>query len=142
MTQFFETVSIEQGWNDYTKTDMLLRFVSENGLSTKLNDFIGTIANDENDFINGKPPGFEAAKEALEYDDDNELTLFETEIGLFDLEEDPNTPFDTVMILGAHVNALDAWEQALLLAEVTIPTTGQVSFSVIAKPEEVELSDY
>ena len=143
MSRAFEEIAEQQGWNETTKVDVLLRFITNSVLNDKLNAYASSVAEHETELVADlRPLGYDESKEALEYDTDNELTLFETEVGLYDFEEDPNTPVDTVMVLGAHINADDAWEQSEITAEHKIPTTGQITFLVISKPEEVELSDH
>lgn len=137
MTDLFNTIADQEGWNDSTKISILLQFISDHKLDPHLIAAATIIANNAGD---AKPLGYDDSVEAMEYDDD--LILFETEVGLYDLANDPNTPFDSVIVLGAHLDKDDAVEQAQYRAEESIPVTGSVAFSVMNPPEIVSLSDY
>lgn len=59
--------------------------------------------------------------EALsELDSDDSLSLFECEVGLFDLDDDPSTAYDSLTILVASECASDAELEALYLASAHI----------------------
>lgn len=87
-----------------------------------------------------KPLGLAQALEALEDDEDN--VLWEVEVGLFDMDDDPNTPVETRMVMAGAETADAANDIAVEFAERQIPVVTDYAFSVIASAEQVDPDDY
>jgi len=86
------------------------------------------------------PMNFEKALEDLENAD--ELKLWECEIGLFDLENDPNTAVKSFVIVVAAESPDEANEEAQNFAEENIAIVRDMAFSGMEVAREVSPSDY
>lgn len=81
--------------------------------------------------------------EALgDLDDDDDLKLWICEVGIYDLEDDPHTPYRTVHIAVAAEGEAQAREQAEETAQDQIMVRGQAHFSVLGSPEKTDPDDY
>ncbi|MDA8663969.1 hypothetical protein N9L66_03305 [Porticoccaceae bacterium] len=85
------------------------------------------------------PLGLESALEELE---DDELKLWEVEIGLFVPENDPNTPFESHNVYVAAEDQDHAMDEARLIAEDNIAVVGGVAFAPCDKPNEIDKADF
>jgi hypothetical protein len=72
-----------------------------------------------------------------ELNDDPDLKLYETEIGLFDLQDDPHTAYDSVMVVVAADNWQQANENAQMLCEDTIPVVRSIAFAPMTQASEI-----
>jgi hypothetical protein len=86
------------------------------------------------------PMNFEKALEDLENAD--EFKLWECEIGLFDLENDPNTAVKSFVIVVAAESSDEANEEAQNFAEENIAIVRDMAFSEMEVAREVSPSDY
>ena len=80
--------------------------------------------------------GLESALQALE--NNEEIKLWEVEIGLFIPENDPNTPFESHNIYVTAGDQEHAIDEAIILAEDNIAAVGGVAFAPCDKPNEVD----
>lgn len=87
-----------------------------------------------------KPLGLEKALADLE--DDDEYQLWEVEVGLFDTADDPNTPFETHLIVVATDAPGAANDMALEFAEENIAVVNSVAFGVTSGASTVQPEDY
>lgn len=87
-----------------------------------------------------RPMGLDVALEDLENDDT--LHLYETEIGLFDGANDPNTAFESHTVVVAADSPIAASQRAQELCEEEIPVVAGVTFGPMAAPSHVRAADY
>jgi len=88
-----------------------------------------------------KPMGLDEALKHI-FEDDPELKFYETEIGLFDLSNDPNTAFESHVVVVAAESKDEANEQAQQYCEQNIPVIKDIAFSPMTVASEVSISDY
>lgn len=72
-----------------------------------------------------------------ELDEDIELKLFETEIGMFDLQDDPRTAMDSWSITTAAYGQLEAEELAQQFVENRVPVLRHVTFMPMGPSSEI-----
>lgn len=84
--------------------------------------------------------GLERALKELE--DDDELKLWVVEIGLFDLDGDPDIPFESHNIYVAAECRDDAIKDAMGIARDNIAIVDRVVFSPCCEPSEVNKVDF
>ncbi|MFK5951033.1 MAG: hypothetical protein QM500_19950 [Methylococcales bacterium] len=89
---------------------------------------------------NNKPLGLSEALKAI--DDEPNLKLYEVEIGLINLEDDPSTAFDSHLVVVASGSIETANEQAQFVCEETISVVHGVSFSVMSNASEADREEY
>ena len=70
-------------------------------------------------------------------DEDIELKLFETEIGMFDLADDPRTAMDSWSITTAAYDREEAEEQAQEFVENRVLVLKQVTFMPMGPSSEI-----
>ena len=75
-------------------------------------------------------------------DDDDDLKLWICEVGIYDLEDDPHTPYKTAHIAVAADGEAQAREQAEETAQDQIMVRGQAHFAVMGTPEQADPNDY
>jgi hypothetical protein len=97
------------------------------------NELLGKEASSE-------PLGLEKALEDMSEDEDNSLWL--VEVGLFDLEDDPRTPLETIEVLVAAETQDEANDKAQSLAEEEVPVVRDMAFSVTGAAEKVDANNY
>lgn len=139
----FSNVAQAQGWTEATCLQVLKRFVDETGQNEHLGVFVcGVIAEESDMDTTGTPLplGIDEACDALEESDG--LQLYEVEIGLFDLPDEPNTAFDTRLVVVAASSTEDANDQAQQLCEKSIPVVRNVAFAPMAPAVVVSIDDY
>jgi len=83
--------------------------------------------------------GLKLALEELESDDN--LKLWEVDIGLFN-SDDNNTPFEDHTVYVAAEKSADAIEQARSVAEDKVAVAGPVCFAPLDQPNEVDKGDF
>lgn len=83
--------------------------------------------------------GVEEAREDLE--EDEKLHLIRCEIGLFDLNDDPRNPFETVAVVVAVQHIKEALDKAVKLVESEIAVLRGVIFMSVAEPVEISHSE-
>lgn len=96
---------------------------------------------------NGDPEGSKenplGLDEAInQLDDDDDLSLWECEIGLFNLENDPRTPMETFFVVVAAETADEANTLAQEFAEENVPVVRDMAFSGMSLAHKVDPSDY
>jgi hypothetical protein len=87
------------------------------------------------EIVESSPLGLIEALDEIEEDDS--LQLYECEIGLFDMNDDPNTAFETHMVNIAAESVIQATELARLKAEANIATTGNIAFEAMDAAQEI-----
>lgn len=83
--------------------------------------------------------GVEEAREDLE--EDEKLHLIRCEIGLFDVNDDPRNPFETVAVVVAVQHIKEALDKAVKLVESEIAVLRGVIFMSVAEPVEISHSE-
>ena len=78
--------------------------------------------------------GYDIAEEEME--DDPDLKLYITEVGLFDMADDPRTAFETYTVYTAAESIDEATNKAVTLCEERIPVTSYISFSEMGRATE------
>lgn len=84
-----------------------------------------------------KPIGLDSALEELE--EDPSLKLYEVEIGLFDISSDPNTAFESHLVVVAAESPEGAAELARQACEEAIPAVSNIAFSPMNAASEIDL---
>ena len=77
-----------------------------------------------------------------ELDEDVDLRFWEVEVGIFDLQNDPNTPTETYDVVVAAETANEANDKAQTLAEESIAVVSGMAFSVTESAKEGDPDDY
>lgn len=83
----------------------------------------------ETDERDGLMFGERDAREEME--DDDELCLYTVEVGMFDLEDDPHTAYDTVEVMVACYAPQQAAETAVVYCEENMPVVRTINFGAM-----------
>jgi hypothetical protein len=78
---------------------------------------------------------WETAMEELQEDID--LQLFQTEIGVYDPEYDCNTAMDSWVVTTASYEEIDAEARAMAIVEEAIPVIRRMVFQVMNPPQKI-----
>lgn len=147
MSLIFEKYTMQQGWNESTQIQILLEYIENQQSNDAFKEFLSEKSIFENDASytdtgshDNTPLGLQDALSELEEDDD--LTLFECEIGLFDLKSDPNTPFETHVVVVAASTIERANEKSQMLCEETIASIANVAYSPTCMASKVDINNY
>jgi hypothetical protein len=88
-----------------------------------------------------KPPPLGLAEALEERAEDDDIALYLTQVGLFDLTSDPNTAFDTYDVVTAAYSPEGAAESAINACRNEIATRGAIRFDALASAEEYTPSE-
>ena len=146
MSVIFEHHVEQQGWNEETQIQILLEYIENQQSNDAFESFLSEKSTFKNMICANNGSNSEAPlglRDALsEQEEDNELILFECEIGLFDIVNDPNTPIKTHTVVVAACSILRANEKAQMLCEENIPAVSNIAFAPTCMATEVDVCDY
>lgn len=135
MLNKINTIAHTNGWSTSTIMELMLEHIESCSSEADFISFLNEKANKVD-----SPLGLSEALESLEQDP--ELELFESEIGVFDINEDPSTPFDSHTVIVASEDSVTAKAQAENFVKDNILIASSMMIDTIDGPNSVSEFDY